>query len=101
MRTYGVICDGTGFIAYVGHASSPEDACVRASKEKGAWGTLGPFVRSEIGPPNDEDLSWLELSVYDVTGLIEPSPNVDIEDESAMNAMTEDTLVDQFTARQY
>gem|GEM_PF-7048423 len=101
MRTYGVICDETGFIVYVGHATSPEDACVRASKEKGASGTLGPFSRSPNSPPDGEDLSWLELSVYEVTGLLEPIPNVDIEDEAAMTAMTEENHIDQFIARQY
>lgn len=101
MRTYGVICSATGFIAYVGHAASPEDACIRATKDAGAWGTVGTFQRSIAGPPKDDDEAWLELSVYDVTGLLEPIRNVGIEDETAMAAMTEDTHIDQFIARQY
>ena len=101
MRTYGVISDATGFIVFVGHATSPEDACIQASKDQGAWGTLGPFTRSLLGPSHDEELTWIELSVYDVTGLLDPIPNVDIEDEKAMAAMTENNLIDQFIARQY
>jgi hypothetical protein len=101
MRTYGVICDATGFIAYVGHAASPEDACVRATKDTRAWGAIGPFKRSVGGAPKDEEQSWLELSVYDVTGLLEPTPDVGIEDESAMVALNENTHIDQFIARQY
>ena len=101
MRTYGVICDATGFIAFVGHATSPEDACSRASKDRGTWGTLGPFTSSPFDPPHDEELTWLELSVYDVTGLLDPIPNVGVEDETAMAAMTEDNHIDQFIARQY
>jgi hypothetical protein len=101
MRTYGVICSATGFIAYVGHAVSPEDACIRATKDTGAWGTVGPFQRSIAGPSKGDDQAWLELSVYDVTGRLGPMPNVDIEDEVAMAAMIEDTHIDQFIARQY
>lgn len=101
MRTYGVICDGTGFIAYIGHAASPEDACMRATKDAGAWGTVGPFQRSIAGPPKYDDQAWLELSVYDVTGLLEPMPDIGIEDEIAMAAMTDETHIDQFIARQY
>jgi hypothetical protein len=101
MRTYGVICDATGFIAYVGHAAGPMDACIRATKDAGAWGTLGLFQRSVGGAPHDIEQDWLELSVYDVTGLLEPIPGVDIEDKIAMAAMTEDTHIDQFIARQY
>jgi hypothetical protein len=104
MRTYGVICDATGFIAYVGHAASPVDACVRATKDAGSWGTLGAFHRSAGGQPRDSGLTWLELSVYDLTGLVEPIPNVGVEDETvmaAMTAMTEDNHIDQFIARQY
>lgn len=101
MSTYGVICSATGFIAYVGHAASPEDACIRATKDAGAWGTVGPFQRSIAGSPKDDDQAWLELSVYDMTGLLEPIRNVGIEDEAAMAVMTEDTHIDQFMARQY
>ena len=101
MRTYGVICDGTGFIVYVGHAANPEDACNRATKDAGAWGTVGPFQRSITGSPKDDDQAWLELSVYDVTGLLEPMLNVGIEEGAARAAMTEDTHIDQFIARQY
>ena len=74
---------------------------MRATKDTGAWGTLGPFTLSEIGDTHDIKQSWLELSVYDVTGLLEPMPGVDIEDETAMAAMTEDNHIDQFIARQY
>jgi hypothetical protein len=101
MRTYGVICVATGFIAFVGRATSPEDACIRATKDQGAWGTLGPFTRSPYDPPQNEELTWLELSVYDVTGLLDPIPNVGAEDETAIAAMTEDNFIDQFIARQY
>jgi len=72
-----------------------------ASKDQGAWGALGPFTRSPFGPPHDEELTWLELSVYDVTGLLDPIPNMGVEDEKAMAAMTEDNHIDQFIARQH
>jgi hypothetical protein len=101
MRTYGVICDATGFVVYVGHATDPMDACVRATKDSVHWGSLGPFRTSLSGAPNDSEFSWLELSVYDVTGLLEPIENVGSEDEAALAAMTEDTLIDQYIARQY
>lgn len=101
MRTYGVICDATGFVAFVGRAASPEDACVRATKDAAAWGALGRFHRSLGGPPHDSEQAWLELSVYDVTGLLEPIPNVGIDDKAAMDAMNEDTHLDQYIARQY
>jgi len=100
MRTYGVICDATGFVVYVGHATDPLNACGRATKDTAAWGSLGPFRTSLGGAPKDSDLSWLELSVYDVTGLLEPIENVDIEDEAALAAMTEDNHIDQYIARQ-
>ena len=101
MRTYGVICDATSFVVFVGYANSAVDACDRAAKEADAWGTLGPFQRSVGGAPHDDDLAWLELSVYDVTGLLEPIPGVAIDDGTALAAMTEDTYVDQYIARQY
>lgn len=101
MRTFGVICDGTGFVAYVGYAANAEDACIRATNDAGAWGSVGPFRRSSAGAPADDGQVWLELSVYDVTGLLEPVPNVGIEDGAAMAAMTNDTYIDQFVARQY
>lgn len=101
MRTYGVICDATGFVVYVGHATDPMNACVRATKDTVHWGSLGPFRTPLGGPSNESDLSWLELSVYDVTGLIEPIENVGIEDEAALAAMTVDNLIDQYIARQY
>lgn len=101
MRTYGVICDATGFVVFVGHATNPVDACNRATREADAWGTLGPFQRSVGGAPRGDELDWLELSVYDVTGLLEPMPHVGIDDEAALAAMTEDTHIDQFIARQY
>jgi hypothetical protein len=100
MRTYGVICDATGFVVYVGHATDPMNACVRATKDTVHWGSLGPFRTSMGGAPKDSDFSWLELSVYDVTGLLDPIENVDIEDEAALAAMTEDNLIDQYIARQ-
>jgi hypothetical protein len=95
------ICDANGFIRYVGHAAGPVDGCVRATKDACARRTLGLFQRSLGGAPHDTQQSWLELSVYDVTGLLEPMPGVDIEDETAMAAMTEDNHIDQFIARQY
>lgn len=100
MRTYGVICDATSFVVYVGHATDPLNACKRATKDSGSWGSLGPFRRSLGGAPHDSDLSWLELSVYDVTGLLEPIENVEIEDEVALAAMTEDNFIDLYIARQ-
>lgn len=101
MRTYGVICGATGFIAYIGHATSPEDACYRATKDTPAWGSLGPFTRTISGAPKDDDQDWLELSVHDVTGVLEPTPSMGIDDEAAMSAMSDDTYVAQFIARQY
>lgn len=101
MRTYGVICVATSYMAFIGHAASPEDACIRATKDAGAWGTLGPFQRSMSGPPKDSEFDWLELSVFDVTGLLDPVPGVPIKDASAMAAMTDDTHIAQFIARQY
>jgi len=100
MRTYGVICDATGFVVYVGHATDPLNACMRATKDSGSWGSLGPFRRSSGGAPHDSDLSWLELSVHDVTGLLEPTANVEIEDEVALAAMTDDNFIDLYIARQ-
>jgi hypothetical protein len=38
-------------------------------------------------------LSWLELTVYDVTGLIEPISDVGIEDQAALAVMNEDTSI--------
>jgi hypothetical protein len=101
MRTYGVICQATGFVVFVGYAASPVDACNRATMEAGVWGSLGPFQRSISYAPADKELSWLELTVYDVTGLIEPIPDVGIEDHTALATMTEDTLIDQYIARQF
>jgi len=100
MRTYGVICDATGFVVYVGLATDPLNACLRATKDTVHWGSLGPFRTSLGGPPHDLEFSWLELSVYDVTGLLEPIENVDGGDETVLAAMTEDNHIDQYIARQ-
>lgn len=101
MRTYGVICQTTCFVVYVGHATSPIDACNRAVRDSNAWGSVGPFQHSSIGAPRDAEEDWLEVSVYDVSGLLEPIPNVRMDDEAALAAMTEETYVAQFIARQY
>lgn len=100
MQTYGVICLATGFVVYLGHADNPMDACKNATKDTGHWGHLGPFQQSWTGSPGVDESSWLELAVYDVTGILEPNPDVEIEDEAAHEAMNEDTLVDNFAARQ-
>ncbi len=100
MQTYGVSCIGTGFIVYLGQADDPLDACVKATRDKYPPGDLGPFVRSWVGAPEDDDMSWLELAVYDVTGILEPNPDVDINDEIAHQAMNDDTFIDSFAARQ-
>ncbi|OOG45202.1 hypothetical protein B0E52_05575 [Rhodanobacter sp. C06] len=100
MRTFGVICDGTGFVVYLGPATDPKDACQRATRDTKAWGNVGAFHRSGFGQPREESFSWLELSVYDV-GSLPPNPNVDFDDEEALAAMTEDSFIDQYVARQY
>jgi hypothetical protein len=93
MRTYGVICQATCFVVYVGHATSPIDACNRAVREANAWENVGPLQQSSIGVPRDAEEGWLELSVYDVSGLLEPIPNVRMNTEAALAAMTEETHV--------
>ncbi len=37
--------------------------------------------------------------IYDVTGLLEPIENIEIENEVALAAMTEDNLINQYIAR--
>jgi hypothetical protein len=101
MRTYGVICQATGFVVFVGQATGPLDACNRAVRDADAWGSIGSFQRSVAGALHDADADWLELSVYDVSGLLEPIPNIGIDHEKALAAMNELTHVDQFIARQY
>lgn len=32
-KLYGVICDGTGFLVFLDHATDPETACRLATKE--------------------------------------------------------------------
>lgn len=96
-----MICEATGFVVYLGHATSPEDACIRATRDTRSWGSLGRFQRNLSHPTNDGELTWLDLSVHDVTGLLEPNPDVDPKDAAALAAMTEDNAVDQFSARQY
>lgn len=76
--------------------------CVLSSNEGlrclgGSWS----FTRSMSGAPKDDDLAWLELSVYDVTEVLESTPSVDIDDDTVMAAMTDDTHIAQFIARQY
>ena len=99
MQTFGVICDATGFVVFVGQASDALDACRRATAEVRVWGDLGPFQRNSFGAPKDDGKSWLELSVYDVTGTLEP--NADLESPEVISALTEERLVDGFLARQF
>lgn len=99
MRTFGVICDATGFVVYVGLANDPLDACRRATAEVRVWGDTGPFQRNSFGAPEDDGKSWLELSVYDVTGTLEPSAN--LENPELLSAFCEERLVDSFLARQF
>ena len=70
MRTYGVRCNNTNYVVFVGHARSPVDARNQAVRDADAWGKVGPFQRSVGHAPADKELSWLELTVYDVTVLI-------------------------------
>lgn len=97
MKTYGVLCDVR--VVYVGPAADPRDACVRATKNAGAWGSLGPFSRGPMSPAQCETGSWLELSVYDL-GNLPAKPNPDPEDPEVHAAMDEDAFVDTFIARQ-
>lgn len=99
-KLYGVICDGTGFLVFLDHATDPETACRLATKEAARWGALGPFKRSLIGAPKDDGRSWLELSVYDVTGVLEPDLDPISDDESLMRAMDEENFAARLIAEQ-
>lgn len=100
MKTYGVLCDATGFVVYVGPAADPREACVRATQDAGGWDSLGPFHRGPMSPAQSETGSWLELSVYDL-GDMPAKPGVDSEDPEVLAAMTEDVFIEQYIARQY
>ena len=97
MKTYGVLCDTR--VVYVGPAADPRDACVRATKDAGAWGSLGPFKPGPMSPAQCESGSWLDLTVYDL-GDMPAKPGVDPEDEDVLEAMTEEAFVGEFIARQ-
>lgn len=99
MATFGVLCLATGFVAYVGPASDARDACVRSTGDQSSWGNLGPFHRNDLGAPKDDELSWLELAVYDL-GDMPARDDVDSDDPEVLAAMTEDNLLGCFIARQ-
>lgn len=99
-RLYGIICDGTGFLVFLDHAPDPEAACRLATKDVAHWGALGPFKRSTMGAPKDDGRSWLELSIYDVTGVLESDFDPIPDDESLMCAMDEDNFAARFISEQ-
>lgn len=99
-KLYGVICDNTGFLVFLDHAPDAEAACRLATREAANWGALGPFRRSLTGAPKDDGRSWLELSVYDVTGVLEPDLDPIPDDESLMCAMDEENFAARFIAEQ-
>jgi len=49
---------------------------------------------------HDVEVRSTSRVIYDVTGLLEPIENIEIENEVALAAMTEDNLIDQYIARQ-
>lgn len=100
MATYGVISDFSGMIVFLGEASSPIDACKKATA-KGRCGQLGPFRLNTMGPGNQESGNWLEVTVYDVTGILEPNPNDVIDDDVSLAAMNDDTYIDAYAAQQF
>ena len=53
-----------------------------------------------MGAPKDDGRSWLELSVYDVTGVLEPDLDPIPDDESLMCAMDEENFAARFIAEQ-
>lgn len=99
-KLYGVICDNTGFLVFLDHAPDPEAACRLATREGTRWGALGSFKRSLMGAPKGDGRSWLELSVYDVTGVLESDLDPILDDESLMCAMDEENFAARFIAEQ-
>jgi hypothetical protein len=99
-RLYGVICDNTGFLIFLNHAPDPEAACRLATADVARWGALGPFKRSLMGAPKDDGRSWLELSVFDVTGVLEPDLDPISDDESLMCAMDEENFAARLIVEQ-
>ena len=71
-----------------------------ATKEATRWGALRSFKRSTIGAPKNDGRSWLELSAYDVTGVLEPDLDPIPDDGSLMCAMDEENFAARFIAEQ-
>lgn len=89
MRTYGVIC-----------AASPEEACVQATNGTAVWGSVRPFRCAIAGAPRDGGRSWLELSVYDLTGILELTFGELDGDDASLAAMNEKSHIAHFIALQ-
>ncbi|WP_158753761.1 hypothetical protein [Dyella sp. S184] len=101
MHTFGVLCSNTNDIVYLGEASDPENACYRAIGTGNGWGRLSRFKRFDLGEPKTEDSrSWLCFIVFDVSGVLEPDPNVRHDDQAIMNAIGDDMHVGTFIAEQ-
>jgi hypothetical protein len=101
MRVYGVLRSNTNDIVYLGYASDPENACYRAIGTGNGWGQLDRFRRSDQGEPKTEDgRSWLCFIVFDVSGVLEPDPDVRHDDRGIMAAMLDDMHAGTFIAEQ-
>lgn len=96
-----VVCSlTTGCVVYVGRAFSPSDACMRSTKDVYPEGQLGPFYRSNIAAPRDDERSWLELSVHDVSQS-DIKYNIALDDPALRDLLTDENFLGTFVAEEY
>lgn len=102
MKLYGVLAENASRLVFLDYASSPEDACARAVQRFGGRDKVGTFRRASMGGSrrSDDGGSWLELSVYDVTDVLDRDPDPIPDDESLMVCMDEDRIVGWYVAEQ-
>lgn len=102
MRLYGVLAENASRLVFLDYASSPEDACARAVQRFGGQDKVGTFRRAGMGGSRgrDDGRSWLELTVYDVTDVLDRDPDPVPDDESLMVCMDEDSIVGWYMAEQ-
>lgn len=86
------------FFSFDGRADRAETTRQLARRWNSKSGSI--VKRSLIGAPKDDGRSWLELSVYDVTGALEPDSDPIPDDESLMCAMDENNFAARFIAEQ-
>lgn len=102
MRLYGVLAENASRLVFLDYADNPEDACARAVKRWGGQDAVGLFRRASMGVHRQDDgQARLELSVYDVTSVLEPDPDPIPDDESLMVCMDEDRIVGWYVAERF